>query len=139
MKLCQIKNCPNKHKAKGLCSKHYKQANRPKMNSYNKKYYKNNKYFAAKKFASKKNKPFTIDEKQYKELLDCGCYYCGTQNLEMYGISLDRIDNNKGYTEENVVACCGKCNRLRGDQLTVEETLELIQLLKVLRNGIVWK
>lgn len=139
MKKCSIKNCENVHKAKGLCSKHYKQSNRDKMNSYNRKYYKENKYFAAKKFASRKNKTFNLSEELYLSLLDCGCYYCGTKNLETYGISLDRIDNLKGYTEDNVIPCCGKCNRLRGDQLTVKETYELIQLLKTLRQGIVWK
>jgi hypothetical protein len=41
-----------------------------------------------------------------------------------YGIfsynGLDRIDSNKGHTADNVVPCCWKCNRMKGD-MTREE------------------
>lgn len=27
---------------------------------------------------------------------------------------IDRTDNDKGYTTDNCVSCCGKCNSLKG-------------------------
>lgn len=35
------------------------------------------------------------------------CFYCGDP-IETIG--LDRLDNSLGYTKENVVPCCSKCN-----------------------------
>lgn len=48
----------------------------------------------------------------FKELVQKPCYYCNTyKDDELNGI--DRIDNTKGYTKENAVACCGVCNRMK--------------------------
>jgi hypothetical protein len=40
------------------------------------------------------------------------CSYCGTNSVQK---SLDRIDNSKGHTTDNVVACCIRCNYIRRD------------------------
>lgn len=76
------------------------------------------------------------------------CYYCGKKlNRLMYGsaskrckykpsgsrgYSLDRIDNNLGYSVENVVPCCWGCNYIRRDYLTHGEMLIIMQI-RVLR------
>lgn len=39
------------------------------------------------------------------------CVYCGETDWTKLGC--DRIDNSKPHTEDNVVCCCGKCNRER--------------------------
>src|SRR5579862_8733161 len=39
-----------------------------------------------------------------------GCTYCGETALRM---TLDRIDNARGHTQDNVVAACIRCNYLR--------------------------
>lgn len=61
------------------------------------------------------------------------CFYCGdTKN-----IGLDRIDNNKGHTKDNVIPCCIECNIVRSDRFTVEEMLiigETIKKIKELRE-----
>jgi hypothetical protein len=44
---------------------------------------------------------------------DNSCFYC-TGTLPMCGHGLDRFDNTKGYTLQNVVACCSACNRRKG-------------------------
>ena len=46
------------------------------------------------------------------------CHYCDTPT-EI--ITLDRKDNAKGYTVENVVGCCFYCNRLKSDMFNEEE------------------
>jgi hypothetical protein len=38
------------------------------------------------------------------------CHYCGD---EIQTVGLDRFDNKKGYTVENIVPCCGTCNRMK--------------------------
>ena len=48
------------------------------------------------------------------------CIYCGEIPEGMNG-TLDRIDNNKGYIEDNIVPACLGCNRARHDYFTVEE------------------
>ena len=38
---------------------------------------------------------------------------------------IDRVDNTRGYTLDNVVPCCFKCNRAK-DTMTKEEFLEWV-------------
>ena len=53
-------------------------------------------------------------------LFDGVCFYCGTEPAqsmrkwpEVKYNGIDRFDNSIGYTAENVVSCCGKCNRMK--------------------------
>lgn len=39
------------------------------------------------------------------------CFYCGAAPAPTSGI--DRVDNTKGYLEDNVVAACRHCNRAK--------------------------
>lgn len=39
-----------------------------------------------------------------------GCSYCGESSIRM---TLDRIDNEKGHTQDNVVPACIRCNYTR--------------------------
>lgn len=47
---------------------------------------------------------------------------------------LDRKDNLKGYTYDNVVCCCWDCNRLKSDRYTYEEFLLFSEALKKIRK-----
>jgi len=40
------------------------------------------------------------------------CFYCGVNidHKTTGGTKLDRVDNSKGYTNENTVGCCRQCN-----------------------------
>ena len=58
------------------------------------------------------------------------CHYCDTPQK----IGLDRIDNNKGHTEDNEVPCCHRCNIARGNNFSVEEFLEIGKTIKKIDN-----
>lgn len=96
-------------------------------------------YNAAKHRAARKNHVFEITESQYTQYLNNGCYYCGCSLFIENGIGLDRINNSIGYTKENVLPCCGSCNKTRGDRFTVEETKIMIMALLEHRNNLCYK
>lgn len=77
-----------------------------------------------------KKRGLTVDEPFITPLLSQPCYYCGTKEK----VSIDRIDNYKGYIEGNCLPCCTQCNLVRGYTLTVEETKVAIQAVINFRN-----
>ena len=78
----------------------------------------------------------------YEEFLDftciSGCHYCGqiipwspfnvAWNCCRY--SLDRKDNTKGYTKENCVVCCKRCNRAKSDSFSYTEWVEIGHVIR---------
>lgn len=64
---------------------------------------------------------WSIGFEDYSILMMKGCHYCSSDLLTETGIGLDRIDNSLGYTLANVLPCCGDCNKIKQDKLTVEE------------------
>ena len=73
------------------------------------------------------------NSKSGKAMYFCVCECGGTKNVAgsqylngdyLYN-GLDRVDNNKGYFEDNVVPCCGVCNKMKGT-MKQEEFLNLI-------------
>jgi hypothetical protein len=57
------------------------------------------------------------------------CHYCGdtirwadeTKRKQSSASNLDRKDNNKHYTLDNVVVCCLRCNKAKNTHFTYEE------------------
>ena len=88
-----------------------------------------------KRHAKDRELEWSLTEEQVVELTKQDCYYCGVKpnNISKSAIyngsytynGLDRVDNNKGYTIDNVVPCCKKCNTIKGN-LTLQEFKELI-------------
>src|SRR2546423_1176357 len=50
------------------------------------------------------------------------CTYCGCP-IGRTGSGLDRVNNSKGYTPENSVPCCYRCNVMKAE-LTLEQFYE---------------
>lgn len=67
---------------------------------------------------------------QLRALTKQPCHYCGTEPMQCMRTAnstgayiyngLDRVDNNLGYTIDNVVACCGHCNKAK-NTMTIKE------------------
>lgn len=69
---------------------------------------------------------FNISKEVFRKLTKLNCFYCGKEpsqkqhrsksNGEYIYNGLDRIDSSKGYTIDNVVPCCGRCNEAKNDE-----------------------
>ncbi len=82
--------------------------------------YKN--LFAQYKQPGKRDYEFHLEFDDFRKLVDQPCHYCGAEPTNVmkdkrsYGErmikynGLDRINNDIGYTKENVVPCCRSCN-----------------------------
>lgn len=58
----------------------------------------------------KHNREYNLTVDKIKELIGNPCVYCGETELQM---TLDRMDNEVGHIEENVVPACIRCNLIR--------------------------
>lgn len=99
------------------------------------------KYAEGRKKAKLRGLEFSIPFEIYQNLLNnFGCFYCGKDVKTDFGLSLDRIDNSKGYLPNNVLTCCRDCNRIRGEVLTVDEMKFVMTQLILFRgnNEIDW-
>lgn len=78
------------------------------------------------KSRARRRKPSLVFELTYddvRQLIFQNCYYCGgtpdkekkdeISDFVLYWNGIDRFDNNKGYTKDNVVSCCEICNRAK--------------------------
>lgn len=86
--------------------------------------YINRLYREYKSGACKRNLVFELSFEEFYELLMGDCYYCKSKPREHEGgkpyqvktlpplkrNGVDRLDSTIGYTTENVVSCCSKCN-----------------------------
>lgn len=78
---------------------------------------------------------FSLSEDEFRNLTSERCHYChsppSNTSKSQHGIGdyvyngLDRIDNDKGYTIDNVVPCCANCNKTKRD-MSVDDFLSMV-------------
>lgn len=78
----------------------------------------------------KKKIKLSLTFKTFLFFMGYDCFYCSQT-----ATGLDRVDNKKGYVNENVVACCEECNRLKSDKYSLEETLLMLDLIKTFKRS----
>lgn len=88
---------------------------------------------------------FSISYEEFLEVINkAECEYCGkklqyNKHSKDWGKNLtrahqlDRKDNTKGYTTDNITCCCWTCNRLKSDVFTYNEFIKLSPILKEIR------
>lgn len=110
---------------------------RSKQTYYNKKFEIDYKYKRAKRTALKdKNRIWEISFEEYKLILNDGCFYCKKDLSTECGSGLDRKDNNLGYVLNNVLPCCGDCNKIKSNVLTVEEMKIAMEAVSMYRKSL---
>src|SRR3990167_8701685 len=123
-KVCQI--CETKKTVKNWCGRTcdncYRTKVRPhlKNSKYNALKQVHNRYLYLKRYCNRINRQFDLTLEQFIEIRKNNCEYCEGP-LSEYGSGLDRSDNSKGYTLNNVVPCCKQCNWIKGPYLTKNE------------------
>lgn len=80
--------------------------------------------------AKRRKYDWQLTREQVWTLTQKPCYYCGTKPAQIsrkVGINnsyiyngLDRVDNDRSYIIDNVVPCCGTCNKAK-QTMTTEE------------------
>jgi hypothetical protein len=86
--------------------------------------------------ARKRGYAFQLTKEQTRSLFTSPCFYCSAEPSSIMYPSrsqqppftyngIDRLHNELGYVDGNVVACCWMCNRAKGD-FTYEEFMEWI-------------
>ncbi len=87
--------------------------------------------------AKKREISFDLSVEAFRTLTKQPCTYCGkppsqrrktTSGTPYIYTGVDRIDPRLGYTNSNVVPCCGVCNRSKSD-LPFDEWREHIRVL----------
>jgi len=62
--------------------------------------------------ARAKGQPFAIDLAFVQDTLQKSCHYCDDRSIL---ITIDRMNNALGYSPENCVPCCIRCNLVKAD------------------------
>lgn len=81
--------------------------------------------------AEKKGRSFELTEEDLSFVTKMNCHYCGAEPNQTRSDSkfcngayvfngIDRTDNDRGYTMDNVVPCCKVCNYMKRGLSTVE-------------------
>lgn len=102
--------------------------------SYN---YLYNKY---KRGAANRGYEFLLTNEDFRQLTQQPCHYCGKSPSHMISYSsyngdyvyngIDRKDNTIGYVSNNVVTCCGECNKAKGSVPYEQFVLWIQRLVK---------
>jgi len=86
------------------------------------------------KGAQKRGINFALPKTRFIELILQPCFYCADKKEgEVNGI--DRLNNNQGYQEDNVVPCCETCNIMKGSQHPQEFIDKLYAIHQFLRTA----
>lgn len=95
--------------------------------------------------ARKRNREFSLTKELIIDLLkkqDNKCYYSGEElslDRKLFNtVSVDRVDPQKGYTEDNVVLCCYRVNVVKNN-LTHDDFVELCTKISKNMEGKKWK
>jgi hypothetical protein len=80
--------------------------------------------------AMRRDLDFSLTIEQAYDLSQSCCTYCERDKVNLVQgfeyVGLDRIENDKGYTYDNVQPCCKTCNTMKG-KMTAPEFFEHIR------------
>lgn len=111
-----------------VAARHKEYRNTSTWKAYNKKCKATSgRYSNFKKRNEKIGREVAISKDDFWLLVVQPCYYCHG-DIEKTGCGLDRVDSHKGYTLENVVPCCKKCNQAKMDMSQIDFLNHVLQI-----------
>jgi hypothetical protein len=136
----------NKHKKqRNLYLKNYRGKHKNKMQNYSKiwRYTIKGIYFHLKNKSKRRNIEFNITKEDFIRWYnnqEKKCCYCNRTEKEVindanqksYRLTYDRKDNNKGYTIDNIILACYRCNMIKSAEFTFEQMLKIGKFLQTL-------
>ena len=100
---------------------------------------------AYKKRAKAGRLKYDLTEEQFAKMTQKDCYYCGAKpnniskdpksNGEYIYNGIDRIDNTKGYTIDNIIPCCWACNQAKSNKSLSEFKNWIVNVYNVSIKG----
>jgi len=92
-----------------------------------------------KRGAKERHLSWNLTDDEIKYITKLPCFYCGSVPKRTFRVrkgtngnyiynGIDRVDNSKGYTLENCVPCCRKCNRDKGS-ITIKSMIKSLGFL----------
>jgi hypothetical protein len=126
-KKCEEKSCPaptiiNEKKRAKYRAKIYDQSKLPLR-------YKpdpiQSRFAGARYRAGKKGVAFELTQELIQHILNQPCVYCGAAEP----IELDRKNNGAGYTPDNIVPACRRCNTIKNAYLTYDQMMIVAEAL----------
>ncbi len=93
-------------------------------------------YISLKCNAKERGKEFSILFEEFKQIFSAiVCCYCGIHKDQLKNwipnrsasLTIDRLDNSKGYISGNLAMCCYRCNRIKSDFFTASEMKEIAE------------
>lgn len=81
--------------------------------------------------AKKRNIEYNLTTEEFDNIIQGSCYYCGDKltnckkgtgktSGDFQYTGIDRIDSSLGYTKNNCVSCCWKCNSMKNNSTIVD-------------------
>jgi len=98
------------------------------------------KYSEYKRIARSNKREFLLDVGEFISLIKSKCFYCHKEPEQIHKIynkdwaddliynGIDRLDNSKGYTKDNVVTCCKVCNYMKGPN-NYDNFIKMIEII----------
>lgn len=90
---------------------------------------------------------FALTDEEFRKLISETCFYCGVvpshqiiagRNGRKHPTfrynGIDRVDNSRGYISDNVVTCCGPCNKAKG-VMTHSDFVAYLDRVSLYRQG----
>lgn len=103
-------------------------------------------YASYQRQAERRGLPFSLTKEQFRHNTSLNCYYCNTPPSQKISKSapyinghylyngLDRVNNEKGYEEGNVVPCCISCNKAK---MALSQTAFFNLIQKIYENRLI--
>lgn len=137
-----------KHKKRKLeKAKEYREKNRDKYNKYRNEYRTKNPrgiYEVIKQGAKKRGVNFSLDKEDFVLWYNAEeriCIYCKRTEDDILKdkdiiqnksgrLTIDRLNNNRGYRLNNIGLCCRRCNTIKGNFFTQKEMEQIGKIIK---------